>query len=175
MTASVPSTSPRAHVPPRIVDRAAQPYAGVRSVVTMDTVATVAHRIPEVIGRLAALGVEPAGPPFLKYNVIDMARQLEIEAGVPVAGAVVADGDLFSGVLPAGRFATYTHVGGPDGLIGANALLLDWAAAAGLRWDMAPSQDGDRWGCRTENYLTDPRVQPDTSKWETELAFRLAD
>lgn len=165
-----------AHVPPRIVDRPARPYAAVRANVTMETVGTIAHRIPEVIGRLAALGVRPAGPPFLKYNVIDMARQLEMEAGVPIgAGAVVNDGDLFSGVLPAGRFASSTHLGSPDGLVGATALLLDWAAAAGLRWDMMESADGDRWGCRMESYLTDPREQPDTTKWETVLEFRLAD
>jgi hypothetical protein len=165
-----------AHVPPRIVDRPAQPYAAVRAVVTMETVGTIAHRIPEVIGRLAALGVEPSGPPFLKYNVIDMARQLEIEAGVPVAiGAAVHDGDLFSGLLPAGRYATYTHIGSPEGLVGATALLLDRAAAAGLRWDMTGSDDGERWGCRLETYPTDPREQPDTTKWETVLAFRLAD
>ena len=52
------------------------------------------------------------------------------------------------------------HVGSPDGLIGATALLLDWAAAAGLRWDMAPTEAGDAWGCRMESYGTDPRVQP---------------
>jgi len=29
--------------------------------------------------------------------------------------------------------------------------------------------------CRLEIYLTDPSVEPDMSKWETQLAFRLAD
>ncbi|MHA6765534.1 GyrI-like domain-containing protein [Streptacidiphilus sp. PAMC 29251] len=164
-----------AHVPPRIIDRAAQPYVAVRAVVSLATVDTIAHRIPEVFGRLAALGVEPAGPPFLKYNVIDMPEHLEIEAGVPVTGAVAADGDLISGVLPAGRFATYTHVGSPDQLVGATALLLDWAAASGLRWDLTTTDAGDHWGCRLESYRTDPRAQPDTTKWETDLQFRLAD
>lgn len=164
-----------AYVPPRIVDRTARPYAAVRALVTMENIAAIAHRIPEVIGRLAALGVEPAGPPFLRYNVIDMTRQLDIEAGVPVAGAVVNDGDLFSAVLPAGRFVTYTHVGSPAGLVGATALLLDWALAAGLRWDVTPTERGDRWGCRMEIYRTDPRTQPDSTRWETDLEFRLAD
>ncbi|WP_042395365.1 GyrI-like domain-containing protein [Streptacidiphilus carbonis] len=163
-------------VPLVIVERAAQPYAGVRAVVAMESVDTVAHRIPEVIGRLAALGVAPAGAPFLKYDVIDMERGLEVEAGVPVAGpAAEGEGDLFFGVLPGGRYALHTHVGGFDGLVGATALLLERAAAAGLRWDMVPTEAGDRWGCRIESYLTDPRTQPDSSKWETELAFRLAD
>jgi hypothetical protein len=54
---------------------------------------------------LAAHGAAPAGAPFLKYNVIDMARQLEIEAGVPVATAVDGDSRVLSGILPAGRAA----------------------------------------------------------------------
>jgi hypothetical protein len=40
---------------------------------------------------------------------------------------------------------------------------------------MTPGEGGERWGCRLENYLTDPRQEPDMSKWVTQLAFRLAD
>jgi hypothetical protein len=40
---------------------------------------------------------------------------------------------------------------------------------------MSASPEGERWGCRLEIYLTDPREQPDVSAWETQLAFRLAD
>jgi hypothetical protein len=36
-------------------------------------------------------------------------------------------------------------------------------------------EEGERWGARVETYLTDPEVEPDMSKWVTELAFRLAD
>jgi hypothetical protein len=53
--------------------------------------------------------------------------------------------------------------------------LLDWAAEQGLTWDVSPSEDGDRWGARLEFYLTDPAEEPDMSKWQTQLAFRLAD
>jgi hypothetical protein len=66
-------------------------------------------------------------------------------------------------------------VGAPETLAGATASLLDWAAAEGLAFDMSPSPEGERWGCRLEIYLTDPRDQPDMNKWETRLAFRLAD
>jgi hypothetical protein len=34
---------------------------------------------------------------------------------------------------------------------------------------------GGALGCRVESYLTDPRVEPDMDRWETEPAFRLAD
>ncbi len=68
-----------------------------------------------------------------------------------------------------------THSGPPDTLAAATAGLLDWAQARGLAWDIARTDAGEHWGCRVEFYLTDPAEQPDVSKWQTQLAFRLAD
>lgn len=161
--------------PPAIVERAEQPYVSIAKTVTMQTIAEIADRIPEIFGWLGAQGVEPAGAPFFRYNVIDMERELQMEAGFPVSVALEGEGDIQAGVLPAGRYATVTHVGHPGGLIGVTAGLLSWANEQGLRWDMAESDRGERWGCRLEFYKTNPAVEPDMNKWETELAFRLAD
>lgn len=160
---------------PEITQRAQQPYVAIRAHVTMSQLGEVAHRLGEVFGWLAAHDLRPAGPPFFRYNVIDMERQLEVEVGVPVTTVVDAEDQVISGVLPAGRYATVVHVGPPDALEGATAALLDWAAERGLEWDMTPGDDGDRWGSRLEFYLTDPDQQPDMTKWETQLAFRLAE
>jgi effector-binding domain-containing protein len=146
----------------------------VKAQVTMQTIAAIADRIPEVFGWLAARGVAPAGAPFLKYNVIDMARQLEIEAGVPVAAAVDGDGAVFSAVLPAGRYATLIHVGHPSGLYDATARLLAWASGQGLAFDMSERDGAEQWAGRLETYFTDPSQEPDMDKWETQLAFKLA-
>ncbi|HET6748231.1 MAG TPA: GyrI-like domain-containing protein [Actinomycetes bacterium] len=160
---------------PRIVERAEQPYVAVSGRVTMQTIGAIADRLPEVFAWLGARGLEPAGAPFFKYDLIDMERQLEVEAGVPVAAAAAGDGEVVAGVLPAGRYASLTHVGHPDELVQATTALLDWAAQQGLAWDMTETPEGERWGCRLEVYKTDPAEQPDMSKWETELLFRLAD
>ena len=160
---------------PEIVTRAEQPYVAIRGHVSMAEIGAFAVRTPEVYAWLGAHDLPPAGPPFLKYNVIDMARQLEIDNGVPVAAPVDGDGDVIAGVIPAGRYATVTHVGHPSELYGATKALLDWGAEQGLSWDMSPSADGERWGSRLEIYLTDPREEPDMSKWVTRLEFRLAD
>jgi effector-binding domain-containing protein len=160
---------------PSIVERAEQPYVAVSGLVTMQTIGAIADRLPEVFGWLAARGLEPAGAPFLKYDLIDMEQRLEVEVGVPVAAAATADGEVRAGVLPAGRYATVTHVGHPDELVEATASLLAWAAEQGLAWDLTETPEGQRWGCRLEVYKTDPAEQPDMSKWETELLFRLAD
>jgi len=163
-------------VAPEITQRAAQPYAGISAWVTMAAVGSVADRIPEIFGWLGARGIAPAGPPFFRYHVIDMERQLLVEAGVPVESPVAEDdGIICGGILPAGRFAIMTHTGAPQTLMGATAALLDWADARELAWDVSQTDAGEKWGCRLESYLTDPAQQPDTSKWQTELAFRLAD
>lgn len=164
---------------PEITTRTEQPYVAVRERVTMDGIPGLGARLGEVFGWLGARGLAPAGPPFFRYNVIDMMRELEIEAGVPVAAAVPtgdgAEGPVVSGVLPAGRYATLIHAGHPAELVGVTKALLDWAAGQGLSWDMSPAEDGDHWGCRLEFHLTDPAEEPDMSKWVTQLAFRLAD
>ena len=159
---------------PEIETRAEQPYVAVRAKVTMDEIPAFARRFGEVFGWLDSHGLAPAGPPFFKYNVIDMARELEMEAGVPIATATDGDDQIVAGVLPAGRYATLTHVGHPSELMAATKALLDWAAEQGLTWDVTPGEDGDRWAARLENYLTDPEQEPDMSKWVTQLAFKLA-
>lgn len=161
---------------PEITERPARPYVAIKALVTMQTLGAVVPPLnPEVFGWLAAREIAPAGPAFWKYNVIDMERGLEVEAGSPVAEAVPGDERVLAGVLPAGRYVTVRHVGHPETLMAATGALLDWAAAKGLEWDVAPSPDGQRWGCRLEIYHSDPVSQPDMSKWETELAFRLSD
>jgi effector-binding domain-containing protein len=160
---------------PAIVQRAAQPYMSSTGLVTMQRIPEIADRLPEVFGWLGERGVPDAGPPFFKYNIIDMQRELEIEVGVPVAEVLAGDGVVRPGVLPAGRYATATHVGHPQQLVEATAALLRWAAKRGLAWDLVQTERGERWGCRLEVYKTDPAVEPDMDKWETELAFRLAD
>jgi effector-binding domain-containing protein len=154
--------------------RTEQPYVAIRATVTMGEIEALGRRLGEVFGWLDSHGLTPAGPPFFKYNVIDMARELEMEAGVPVATATSGEGQIVAGVLPAGRYATLTHVGHPSELMAATKALLDWAAEQGLTWDVTPGEDGDRWACRLENYLTDPDQEPDMSKWVTQLAFKLA-
>lgn len=160
---------------PEIESRAGQPYVAIRTPVTMETLGTVVPPLTqEIFAWLGQQGAAPAGAPFWKYNVIDMAGRLEVEAGAPVARALAGQGRVIEGVLPEGRYVTLRHVGAPETLAGATASLLDWAANKGLAFDMSPSPEGERWGCRLEIYLTDPRDEPDMSKWETQLAIRLA-
>lgn len=160
---------------PTIVELPAQPYVAVRGSITMQTFPAIADRFPEVFGFLGARAVPPADAPFFRYRLIDMERELVVEAGVPVAEPVTGEGEVLADVLPAGHYVTVTHRGHPDELIARTTDLLRWAEERELNWDMTETPDGQRWGCRLERLLTDPTQQPDPNQWETALVFRLAD
>jgi effector-binding domain-containing protein len=161
---------------PTIIERSAQPYVSIVSSVTMQNIGTTLPALhPEVFAWLGQQGKAPVGPPFWKYNVIDMEREMEVEVGVPTEAELPASGRIIAGVLPAGRYATLHHVGHPSELMEATRVLLEWGAKQNLSWDMTESGPAQKWASRLEIYNTDPREQPDMDKWETDLAFRLAD
>jgi effector-binding domain-containing protein len=161
---------------PSFVDRPAQHYAGFRDTVTAEGLRGVAHRIGAIVGTLAAQGVTPAGAPFFRYLVIGPGMtSLTVEACVPVEEPVDLGGEYLTGVVPGGKYAMSTHHGAPDGLYAATAAVLEWGEREGVRWDRTESADGEHWAGRFEVYRTDPRVEPDAAKWETDLYFRLAD
>ena len=157
---------------PTVETRIDQPYAAIPVKVSMDELGSV---VPPLTGQvfdwLADRGIRPAGPPFWRYVVVDMDADLELETGVAVASAVEGDERIRTGALPGGRYATVVHKGHPDTLVSATRNLLDWAEQRGLEWDA----NGKAWGCRLEEYLSDPGEVPDMSQWETRLAFRLRD
>src|ERR1700734_4031056 len=105
---------------PQVVSRAEEAYVAIRTQVRMEKIGTEVPPLnQEVFGWLGQRGAAPSGPPFWKYNVIDMAASLEIEAGVTVASPLTGDGRVVAGALPAGRYVTLHHVGAPETLMGA--------------------------------------------------------
>jgi effector-binding domain-containing protein len=162
-------------VEPTIVHRDEQPYVGRRESIAMTEFARVADHLPTMFGWLADRGAEITGAPFFRYRVIDMAAELVVEAGIPVASPPQVDEPTFTDTLPAGRYATVTHIGHPGELMSVTARLLDWAQHEGLSWDVRQTAEGEVWGCRLEQLMTNPVEEPDMHKWETVLLFRLAD
>ena len=159
---------------PKIQTRSAQPYAAIASATSMRGGGfgdVIDASLPAVLEHLASVGVEPVGPPFVIYRVIDMEGDLQIEVGWPVASEIPPDDRVTTGTLPAGRYVVGTHVGPYDGLLDANATLQEWAESQGSTWAM----HGDRWDARFESYLSDPQTEPDPARWRTEIVYLLAD
>ena len=131
---------------PQIQARAAQPYVAIRRTVTMDGISgAVDEAFPELFGWLAGNGIAVGGAPFIRYLVIDMAAELEIELAVPVGAPAAGSGRVRAGVLPEGRYAVLRHTGPYDGLIASNAELQRWAHEHGVEfdtWDTARGRPG---------------------------------
>lgn len=157
---------------PQIQERPAQHYAAIPVTVTMDSLAAaIDEGFPQLFGWLAGQGLAPAGPPFVRYLIIDMAGELRIDLAVPVAAPVTASGRVQPGTLPAGRYVVLRHTGHYDGLVASNAALQRWAGECGIAFDTEDTADGLVWCGRAEHYLTDPRQEPDPAKWETDVAY----
>src|SRR5437762_3233531 len=120
---------------PKVEDRKEQPYMGIRTPATMQNLDRVIPQcLDEVFGLLGKHGVGPDYAPFIRYYVINMECQMDVEVGIPVASALPGEGQIQAGVLPAGRYASLVYTGIDNG-IRANAALLDWGAQKGLVWD----------------------------------------
>jgi effector-binding domain-containing protein len=117
---------------PQLVERTARPYVAIRSEVKPTELSQAIDRaFPRLFGWLAQKGLQPAGAPFVKYNVIDMERALQLELGVPIGAPVEAENDVQAGTLPAGRYAVAIYQGHYSGLRDANASLLQSAKNLG--------------------------------------------
>ena len=84
---------------PEIRELSPQPAVTEVAVTDADGIPSVVDAaFPRLFGRLAELGVEPAGPPFIRY--LRTGAELELELGIPVG----PDAGQSSG-LPGGRAA----------------------------------------------------------------------
>ena len=159
---------------PKIDIRPDQVYMGIRTIAPFKGMFKVVDQLRKDMNQwVKANSIEITGPPFLRYHVIDMRGEMDITYGVPVAAALPDGGRVTAGILPGGRFASLIYQG--SGLTG-NKTLIEWVRSqddiAFDRWD---SERGDNFRCRYEAYLTDPKVEHRKTKWDIEVAIKLAD
>jgi len=156
---------------PAVVAHPDRPTLGLRTVTPFRGMFAVRDELMATLYTwLDDRGIQP-GTTFFRLHVIDMAGPMDIEVGVQTDTPLPGDAQVRPGVLPAGRYATLVYVNHGRR---ANGALLDWAAAEGHALDRAGDPAGDRFGCRYEAYLTDPRTERMKTRWQIELAIRLA-
>ena len=153
---------------PSVVTRPARPTAGIRVTTPFRGMFAVRDKLMEEL----YASISDGGETFFRLHVIDMAGDMDIEVGVVTDKPIEGDGRIEPGELPAGRYATLVYVNHGRR---ANGTLIDWIRARGLVMDVAEDPAGDRFGCRYEAYLTDPRTERMKTRWRIELAIRLAD
>lgn len=162
--------------PPRIVNWPDRGYAFIAHRLPLaDVGPAAAEGFASVEGWLRRRGLAPAGAPFLRYRRIDMAGTLDVETGIPIGDAGVAEAPIGFDRLPSGRYACLRWAGPYNSLVAGNAELIAWGGREGIAWDMTPSPEGDLFEARLETFLVGPTQEPDSAKWLTEIAIRLRD
>jgi effector-binding domain-containing protein len=146
---------------------------GIRTQVPMKGMFKVVEQLSKELNRWKEQHkVEAAGPRFLRYYVIDMEGEMDIEVGFPVAEFQSGDERVKPGMLPAGKYASVVYIG--NGYTG-NKTLVEWAKAKGIAWDRWDNDKGDTFRSRYESFLTDPKDEHRKTKWEIEVAIKLAE
>jgi effector-binding domain-containing protein len=142
-----------------LFEREPQPTAVVRATIPVSQIpAFLGRAYVEVMQALRVHGIAPAGPPFAYYLGMPTAT-VEMEAGFPVATPCGEYGDVVPSELPGGSIASTMHVGPYERMVETYNALMQWMT----EHELAPGQS--MW----EIYLSDPRQEPDSSKWETQV------
>lgn len=158
---------------PKIDQRTEQPYMGIRIQTPFKGMFKHIDKLSKELPKwFKEQGIEPAAPPFLRYHIIDMEGEMDIEYGIPVHEPVQGDERVTAGALPAGRYLSLVYVG--NGYTG-NKNLIEWARANGLKWDRWDDPKGDGFRSRYETYLTDSKIEPRKTRWQIEVAIKLAE
>lgn len=145
----------------RIVELQEQPGLAITEQVAFWS---IGKKWGELFGELMAHfqknGIQMAGPPFTVYRSWGTMK-VTMEVGLPVAepSKAVGDGRVKAMSLPAGKAVTGVYVG-PYGKISSGYKeMQEWMAAQKVK----PA--GAMW----EVYLTDPEIEKDQSKLQTQI------
>ena len=143
-----------------------QPVVSIRA--TFPIVELAQHqgdRLRALSDYLRQQGVQPAGPPFVRYHTFGE-TETDCELGVPVVEPVAGKGRIAGGELPGGPAVTTSHIGPHDMLGAAYARINAWLKAhsrepSGAAWEvyywLDPNQDRG------------PAIEPDPSSGHTQL------
>ena len=158
---------------PKIEKRPKLTYMGMRAIAPFKGMSKEIRKLAnEVNAWVAEKKIKTAGPPFLRYHVIDMRGSMDISFCVPVKKALPDDGNIKADFVPAGKYASLIYSGGG---ISGNRALIEWVRAQGMDFDRWDTEQGDNFRGRYETFLTDPKVEPRRSKWQIEVAIKLMD
>lgn len=160
---------------PHIQERDEQSYVSIRTRATLREWSRVNARVAQVFGWLDERGMDRAGPPFYRYWIIgDDDNEFDLEVGVPVNTVPETEEPFRVGTIPEGSYVRMVHRGHPDRLERAHEEIRRWADHEGVRLKREIDGGEEVWSGLFEFYLSDPAVEPDLNRWETELLYQVS-
>ncbi len=146
-------------------DVPSRPTVAIRAKCAPAQIAAEYDRIlPTVWGYLESKGVHPAAPPFGRFfeYTADVA---DFEAGLPVPATFDLEDGAPDGIaaseLPGGTVAVTWHIGPYDTLGATHRAMEAWIEGT----------EHETAGAPWEVYWTDPRSDPDSARWRTEVVY----
>jgi effector-binding domain-containing protein len=116
-----------------------------------------------IYGGLQKLGMASTNPPYAFYYSIDEKNNLtDLAAAVEVNDPDIVLPGFNKVTLPAGKVISTQHVGSYDTMMPAYEALDKYLKEKGLQKDLV-----------IEQYLSDPAVEKDPSKWKTNIFYTL--
>jgi effector-binding domain-containing protein len=162
---------------PKLEHRNKKYYAAIRTAVPIPFGKFLQPLWNEVRDSLQSEGATPFGPAMIRYLTTDMSKKPDIDVGFLVPKQIAGNNRVTAGLLPAGRYAVLLYTGPykGKGIFKATVALLDWAKANHITWNTSTRNKVEWWNGRTEIYLSDPDIETDPKKFQTELAFLVAE
>lgn len=146
----------------QIQEQSAQPVMSIRMKTSVDQLPMViGQSYGEIMQYLSEKGEALAGIPFVAYYNMDM-QNLDVEIGMPVAHPIAGRDRVQPSEIPAGKYATCTHIGPYPEVGKAYDKLAEFVMAN----KVSPS------GIAYEYYLNSPEEVPE-SELVTKVAFLL--
>jgi len=159
--------------PPRIERFTEIPTIGIRTITPFrGMLATRDQLLGELRHWLRTHEADASGYGYLRLHTVNMGGLMDLEVGAVCHERLPGDDRVRPGSLPTGTYATLTYL---DHAVRANRALLEWISENGKSLDKTVETDGDHFGCRYEEYLTDPATEPRKTRWHVRLAMRLRD
>jgi effector-binding domain-containing protein len=150
----------------------AQPMLSIRATIPVAKLGdTMGERIGVLSRFLRERGVQPAGPPFVRYHTFTD-TDTDMEFGVPVTEAVDGVGQIVAGELPEGPAVITRHVGAPERLGEAYERIEKWRVEHG-REPADPAREVYHW-IDLSAPEEDSASPVDPSVWRIELVQPLS-
>jgi effector-binding domain-containing protein len=158
---------------PKIENRKQQYYAAIRVAVPIPFGKYLQPLWNEVNGWLKSQGVDTPGPAIIRYLTTDMSTKLDIDVGFAVDRHLSGNDRIIIDALPAGKYATLLYTGSyrGKGIYKTNVAMMEWAKENGVNWNTNTRNGVEWWNGRVEWYLTDPKKETDTKKYQAELTI----
>ncbi|MCJ7532873.1 MAG: GyrI-like domain-containing protein [Anaerolineales bacterium] len=139
-----------------IKEQVAQPTLFVRSTCAVQNLPMFFGKTyGDIVQYLASLEEQPTGAAYCIYYNMDM-QALDIQAGFPVAHTIPGKGDIQSGEIPSGRYASGLNIGPYDKMEPFYNALIQWVKAQGE----------EVTGVAFEWYFSPPETPPQDVKIE---------